>query len=60
MLKPELVEAVGDDLDWLLINAAYGSPTVAVAELSFAGADQYSLALRAYEQAWAIGYWVEH
>ncbi|BAD70610.1 MAG TPA: hypothetical protein DCM56_01565 [Thermus sp.] len=38
MLKPELVEAVGDDLDWLLLNAAYGSPTVAVAELSFAGA----------------------
>ena len=33
-----LVEAVGDDLDWLLLNAAYGSPTVAVAELSFAGA----------------------
>ncbi|GAB5601501.1 TldD/PmbA family protein [Thermus sp. FJN-A] len=32
------VEAVGDDLDWLLGDAAYGSPTVAVAELSFAGA----------------------
>ncbi|MGC8876411.1 TldD/PmbA family protein [Thermus sp.] len=32
------VEAVGDDLDWLLLGAAYGSPTVAVAELSFAGA----------------------
>ena len=32
------VEAVGDDLDWLLLDAAYGSPTVAVAELSFAGA----------------------
>lgn len=25
-------------------------------ELSFAGADQYSLALRAYEMAWSIGY----
>ena len=34
----QAVEAVGDDLDWLLWNAAYGSPTVAVAELSFAGA----------------------
>lgn len=32
------VEAVGDDLDWTLLDAAYGSPTVAVAELSFAGA----------------------
>lgn len=31
------VEAVGDDLDWTLLDAAYGSPTVAVAELSFAG-----------------------
>ncbi|BCZ86670.1 peptidase C69 [Thermus thermophilus] len=34
----QAVEAVGDDLDWFLLNAAYGSPTVAVAELSFAGA----------------------
>lgn len=34
----QAVEAVGDDLDWLLLDAAYGSPTVAVAELSFAGA----------------------
>jgi LacI family transcriptional regulator len=25
-------------------------------ELSFAGADQYSLALKAYEKAWALGY----
>ncbi|WP_022798437.1 TldD/PmbA family protein [Thermus islandicus] len=34
----QAVEAVGDDLDWFLLDAAYGSPTVAVAELSFAGA----------------------
>lgn len=34
----QAVEAVGDDLDWLLWDVAYGSPTVAVAELSFAGA----------------------
>jgi len=34
----QAVEGVGDDLDWLLLDAAYGSPTVAVAELSFAGA----------------------
>jgi PmbA protein len=34
----QAVEGVGDDLDWLLLDAAYGSPTVAVSELSFAGA----------------------
>ncbi|WP_117238406.1 TldD/PmbA family protein [Thermus sediminis] len=34
----QAVEAVGNDLDWVLLDAAYGSPTVAVAELSFAGA----------------------
>ncbi|WP_448567312.1 TldD/PmbA family protein [Thermus sp.] len=34
----QTVEAMGDDLDWVLLDAAYGSPTVAVAELSFAGA----------------------
>ncbi len=34
----QAVEAVGDDLDWVLLDAAYGSPTVAVSELSFAGA----------------------
>ncbi|WP_337844293.1 TldD/PmbA family protein [Thermus sp.] len=34
----EGVEGVGADLDWLLGGSAFGSPTVAVAELSFAGA----------------------
>jgi PmbA protein len=34
----QAVEGVGSDLDWVLMDAAYGSPTVAVAELSFAGA----------------------
>jgi PmbA protein len=33
----QAVEGVGSDLDWVLMDAAYGSPTVAVAELSFAG-----------------------
>ncbi|AEV16661.1 hypothetical protein TCCBUS3UF1_16200 [Thermus sp. CCB_US3_UF1] len=34
----QAIEALGEDLDWELMGSAYGSPTVAVAELSFAGA----------------------
>lgn len=32
------IEGVGSDLDWVFWGSAFGSPTVAVAELSFAGA----------------------
>jgi len=34
----QAIEAVGDELDWEVIGSAFGSPLVAVAELSFAGA----------------------
>ena len=48
---PKRMKAVWDEFPAVVTGVRTRGP-----ELSFAGADQYSLALRAYEQAWAIGY----
>jgi LacI family transcriptional regulator len=48
---PEGMEAVWDEFPSVVTGVRVRSP-----ELSFAGSDQYSLALKAYEQAWALGY----
>lgn len=34
----QAIKAVGEELEWEVMGAALGSPLVAVAELSFAGA----------------------
>ena len=48
---PERMRAVWEQFPAVVTGVRTRGP-----ELSFAGADQYSLALRAYEQAWALGY----
>lgn len=48
---PERMRAVWAEFPAVVTGVRVRSP-----ELSFAGSDQYSLALKAYEQAWALGY----
>lgn len=48
---PERMRPLWDELPAVVTGVRPRSP-----ELSFAGADQYSLALKAYEHAWSLGY----
>ena len=48
---PERMRALWDEFPAVVTGVRPRSP-----ELSFAGADQYSLALKAYEHAWELGY----
>ena len=48
---PERMQNLWDELPAVVTGVRPRSP-----ELSFAGADQYSLALKAYEHAWNLGY----
>jgi DNA-binding LacI/PurR family transcriptional regulator len=48
---PERMRAVWEEFPAVVTGVRVRSP-----ELSFAGSDQYSLALKAYEHAWELGY----
>ena len=48
---PERMRAVWDEFPSVVTGVRTRNPA-----LSFAGADQYGLALQAYERAWALGY----